>query len=136
MESNSVSQGFLINYSESGSSHRLSAIPRKRDKNKHVPFLYQVLELCLNFSLIQHTPENVAEDTRDTGGLRVEPVVFISRPSVLSVGNIKTHITAQVKGLTNSDTGFRMTQDLYLSLVSLERKLIHQERKCYAKITY
>lgn len=66
----------------------------------------------------------------------VEPVVFISGPSVPSVGNIKTHITAQVKGLTNSDTGFRVTQDLYLSLVSQERKLIHQERKFYAKITY
>lgn len=103
------------------------------NKNKHVSFLYQVLGLCLNFSLIQHRPENVAEETRDAGALRVEPVVFISGPSVPSVGNIKTHITAQVKGLTNDNTGFRVTRDLRLSLVYQERKLIHQERKFYKR---
>lgn len=51
-----------------------------------------------------------------------------------SVGNIKTHITAQVKGLTNGDSGFRVTQDLYLSLAFQERKLIPSRKKDLRKV--
>lgn len=90
--------------------------------------------MCLNFILIQHRLDNVAEETRNAGGfLRAEPISMSSAPTV---GYIKTHITAQVLQTTKGKTRFRTSLNMYFSLLYYSILSMNQEWKIYTKITH